>query len=226
MQNKVLDTYTIRLIKENILHILLLIFFTVLIAVYIPLQVISYFDTVKKNGTLRTEVEKLRLKRDVVITFSPTELNRLVTTLNTLLPNKEDYFSILTTLENLSQKTGFSITSYTMSIAKKQNDVVQLSIVGEGSSQASLDFMYKYNSQGGRLVTIDKIEYSPNNNKVSLVLHFYSREYKKSDTKNITGLDKNTIKRLEGMSVNPQTETTSTDSGLPINYPAKVNPFE
>lgn len=225
MTRKLFDNYMIRLLKENILYIVLLLFFIIILGVYIPFQLSDYFTLIKKNQELHNELTQYKSKQDLVMTFTPAELNDIVSILNVLLPNKEDYFSILNTVETLSQKTGFKITSYKIGIAKKSTEIIQLSITGEGGTAPLMEFLNLYHTGGGRLISIDKIDYSTRLPKVTLSLLFYSHEFKGKDISSSIAIDKKTVDEVKRLPV-PQSNQSESSNVNDLNYPVRANPFE
>lgn len=232
--NKIfLNKYGKRLFRENIYYIVLCIVFAVLIVGYIPYGVYMLIQTNQKNSGLRVDIAQLQQKHDQVVSFAPDEIDSLVSTLNTLVPSTEDYFSILHTLETLSATSGFVISSYKVAVGKTPSSAIKLSIIGEGSSDQVLAFLEEYRTSGGRLITIEKIEYSPQAPKVTLTLSFYAHNYKGSDVKDITNLNATTIQKINLIG----TQTTVSNE-LPIqgSEPAsesaetipqvRENPFE
>ena len=142
--------YVLRLIKQNIAYV----FAAALLALLIVVQVKIGFDRLyqinKDNKLLERDVKELQTKFDLLNLVVPEsgELNRYIELLNALIPNAEDYFSIIRSLELLSQKTGFIITSYTVGVKTKVKDRFKLSITGVGDTTAFLSFLENYNFAG------------------------------------------------------------------------------
>lgn len=232
--NKIfLNKYGKRLLQENIFYIVLCVVFSVLIVGYIPYSIYLLSQTNQKNDVIRTEIAQLQQKHDQVVSFAPDEIDSLVSTLNTLVPSTEDYFSILHTLEVLSIKSGFIISSYKVAVGKTPSSAIKLSIIGEGSSDQVLAFLNEYRTSGGRLITIEKIEYSPIAPKVTLTLSFYAHNYKGSDVKDITQLNATTIQKINiigtqtGTSSEPLIQESESSSESAVIIPqVKANPFE
>ncbi len=104
-------------------------------------------------------------------------------TMSRLIPSEEDYFSIIFALEEISQKTGFIISDYTINVSndtdKKKKDRISLNVKGSGRQDDFLAFLKQYNFAGGRLVTIEHVDFNNSSNtETQLVLNFYTKEVK------------------------------------------------
>ena len=167
-----------RLIRENIFYIVgnAFIFILIIITVGIGLTENSSYN--KKISSLKTELNQLQNKVNLMNTTipSPDRLDEDLNFLNTLIPNIEDYFSIIYALEKLSQKSNFVITGYTVNVEKSTAEKLKLSITGIGESQSFINFLKDYNFGGGRLITSDKIQLDPNFfGSIKIDLTFYAK---------------------------------------------------
>lgn len=228
MKNKI-KPFIRRLIKENIFYIIgnVFIFILIIITVRIGLTENSSYD--KKITALKTELNQLQDKVNLMNTTIPSsdKLDEDLKFLNTLIPNIEDYFSIIYSLEKLSQKTNFIITSYTVSVGDSTSETLRLSVTGTGDSQSFINFLKNYNFGGGRLITSDKVQLDPNFfGSIKIDLTFYTKSVSAdknlefvSDYKFFEELE--TLKSKVNFSFSNNTATNSAD----FNYQKKANPF-
>ena len=128
---------------------------------------------------LETEVTQLQAKVDLVNEnrkIDPFELDRLTVILSQLIPDSEDSFLVISTLERLSSQTGFSLERYTVNIPSSTDEKLSLTIDGSGDSESFLKLLSTYQYGGGRLVTNEELEFSPTNlRSVRLTLNFYHK---------------------------------------------------
>ena len=218
-----------RLIRENIFYIVgnVFIFILIIIAVRIGLTENSSYN--KKISSLKIELNQLQNKVNLMNTTIPSSdrLDEDLNFLNTLIPNIEDYFSIIYALEKLSQKSNFVITEYTVNVEKSTAEKLKLSVTGIGESQSFINFLKDYNFGGGRLITSDKIQLDPNFfGSIKIDLTFYSKNVPTGknlelapDYKFFEELE--TLKSKVNFSFSNNTSTNSAD----LNYPKKTNPF-
>lgn len=217
-----------RLIRENIFYIVgnAFIFILIIITVGIGLTENSSYN--KKINSLKTELNQLQNKVNLMNTTipSPDKLDEDLNFLNTLIPNIEDYFSIIYALEKLSQKSNFVITGYTVNVEKSTAEKLKLSVTGTGESQSFINFLKNYNFGGGRLITSDKIQLDPNFfGSIKIDLTFYAKNVLTG--KNLALPDDKVFEELEALKskVNFSFDSNEATNSVDLNYPKKSNPF-
>lgn len=218
-----------RLIKDNIFYIVGNIFLVVLIIVTINIGISEINNYKNKISKLQTENIQLMNKVTLMNSKIPQTaiLDQDIKFLNTLIPNAEDYFSIIYSLEKISQKSGFVITEYTVSIDKSTTEKLRLSVSGVGDSQSFLSFLRNYNFGGGRLITSDKVSLDPSfSGALKVDLTFYNKKTASAttltdspDTSIYQGLENLKIK------VNFDSETPTVVETPPLDYPKKDSLF-
>lgn len=228
MKNKI-KPFIKRLIKENIYYIIGNIFILTLIIITfrIGLSESSNYNT--KISSLKTENIGLMNKVTLMNSTIPgsEKLDEDVSFLNALIPNAEDYFSIIYALEKLSQKSGFIITDYTISISSSTLEKLRMKISGEGDSLTFVNFLKDYNFSGGRLITSDKVQLDPNfSGAIIIDLTFYSKKTVAANSLELSP-NSNIYKELETLKakVNFNFENTIASSSPNLDYPKKNNPF-
>lgn len=181
----------------------------------------------------KEEIASLKAKVDVInyerqIRNEGFDVDKLNSVLGQLVPDIEDYFSIIVALETLSQKSGFFITSYEVGISSgaKTSNQLALTIVGEGDQTVFLDFLKTYNFGGNRLITINDVSYNNIGHiEARLQATFYSGKNTQGEavaTQKLTEADKNLLKTIEDkVSLNLTSESSLGSS----NYETKSNPF-
>ncbi len=225
---KTIDIYTLRLAKENILFIVVFVLFLAIIIFFIPLQLKNYYDYQEKIKLLEQDINQLIKKQSIISSIDPKESSYLVQTLNSLIPGNEDYFSIFSTLESISAKTGFRIVSYSIKLYEKSKDKIIIKVEGEGTPDSFLKFLESYQYKGGRLITMDEITFSPGNFKTSLSLNFYTKDIKDLQQLSNLMVDKKTREKIKEISQEIESVSNiSTAEGefREIEYPTKQNPF-
>ena len=135
-----------RLLRENIYYLIGNIFIFALIVVTIRTGTTNNSNYDKKIADLKVELNQLKNKVTLMNTAIPSseKLDEDLDFLNKLIPNIEDYFSIVYALEKLSQKSNFIITSYTVSVGSSTAEKLKLNVSGTGDSQTFIDFLKNY----------------------------------------------------------------------------------
>jgi len=178
------------------------------------LEVLEAESTLLKNRTDTLKYNK-NLTQDQIDTY-----NKI---LAALIPESEDFFSIIYALDMISRQTGFIITDYTINLANTSKDKISLVVEGKGDTEAFLTFLKNYHVSGNRLITSEKIDYSGTKvTNTKIVLNLYNKKFAFHEsvvpqltTKDVATLDK--IK--EKVSLSFMDETESGD------YETRPNPF-
>ena len=226
--------YLYRLLKENILYIisfLLLIFLNILILIIGINKLINLNNEVKK---ISTEVSDLKNRYKFYFQSQDLVEEKLIEDikmLNRLIPDVEDYFSIIYALEKLSQKTGFYIISYSVDVSKSTKDKLRLSVSGVGDSVSFLNFLESYNFGGERLITSDKIEYnSQASGAIKLNLTFYNKNISLSAVGNqLYGQEipkEDIFAEIEAIKSKVDFSFSQEPVAEDFNYQKKSNPFQ
>ena len=114
----------------------------------------QYNNTQTELTQMDSKVKALNSVKNV----PPQELDDLNQLMAQLMPESEDFFSVIYAIETLSNKTGFIINTYTVDLDKSKGGKLWISIDGVGNEQVFLQFITSYPYEGGRLITIDKID--------------------------------------------------------------------
>lgn len=218
-----------RLITENIYYILGNVFLIILIFIILKVGLTENFTYKTKINSLQEENSGLKNKITLMNSAIPKSevLDEDVKFLNTLIPNVEDYFSIIYALEKISKKTNFVITDYTVNIGGSDSEKLEIDVIGKGDSQSFVDFLKNYNFMSGRLITSDKIELSPNfSGSLKINLTFYS---KKTEAGSSLEMSPNINIYNELETLKAKVSFNFDDSKVIITpsleYPKKSNPF-
>ncbi len=219
--------YLLRLVKENIVYIFSLFFLFILIVIVIKTGFDKITDSNSKIKTLTNEVNSLQSKAAFFQETIPdtAKLDEDVKLLNLLIPNIEDYFSIIYSLETLSQKTGFNVVGYSVSIGKSTPNKLRLSVTGLGDSTSFMKFLDEYNFSGSRLITSDKIELNPQlTGAIKIDLTFYNKSTSTTNT-DITP-NKKIFQELEAIKQKVNFDfSQNVQENQDLSYPKKSNPF-
>lgn len=227
MKKNLLKPYFRSLIKSHSGYILFDFIIITLAIVFCLLntpRIVKYQKTVY---ALYFEINSLkdRLNTLNASNFTNSDLKKYLLFLNKLIPNSEDYFSIIYALEEISKKTNFIINSYDVNLKQSTASKLKLTISGIGDKTAFMNFLKSYSFVGGRLITSDKIELNSQVEKeIKIDVTFYN---KKTDAKNtdqfqtalsslqeVSNLYNKVNISLKDQNINQETE-----------YPRKRNPF-
>ena len=223
-----LDYQIKRLLRENLLYIVA--FFTLVLILFfvVFLYVNQYNENVKKINSLEAEIEEYNKKRELLdfknqVVSNEVDLDYVNGVLTQLIPTKEDYFSVIAALENLSVQTNFIITSYNIIVGSSTPEKLAIIIEGQGDPNTFLEFLKEYNFAGGRLITADKIEFTQEaftGAKVNISVY----AGKPSSTKVSKTIEEDNTTLIETLLQKVKIDLKTEEFEV-SEYPTKSNPF-
>ena len=224
--------YIIASIKENVIYIL--IFFVSSLFSFIFVGIVTapkIFANNEKINQLSKEIQILKNRKEIIgAEITDEKIDLYIKFLNTMIPQEENYFSIIYALEKISQDTGFTIKSFKIDLKASKQGKLKLSIDGYGNKESFLNFLKKYKFFGGRLITAEDITLSEEDltgNKIDL--NFYSMKIEPNVTSftdtQLTNLSKD-LSEIESLTKKINFSFKSEEDNNKIeNYPKKTNPF-
>lgn len=217
-----------RIFKQNLPLFLTLLALSVVALAVVVLNVQQFKVNQEKMAALEREINTYKEKQNLLtyknqVIDTKLDLDQANLVLSQLVPTKEDYFSVLAALENLSAKTNFIITAYNIIVSESTDQKLAIVIDGEGDPNVFLEFLKEYNFSGGRLITVDKIEFSQDAAKgIKVNLNVYSG--KVSTTVNLTTPVPSNIELISSIMQKVEIQFKDEQS-LVEDYPTKQNPF-
>lgn len=221
--------YFLTLLKENALYIGANILLLVLLLFSTIINLPKLFENQKKVEILSQEIAQLQRRSDFLnsVVADTTELESDIKFLNSLIPNSEDYFSIIYALEQLSLKTNFIINSYTVDMKNSNANKLRLTVNGTGDREAFMKFLEEYNFGGDRLITSDKIELTQQlSGGIKIDLTFYNKNVTSEATIPAPQTSKY-LSEIRGLKNKVQfsLKEGTEETGLDYGYRRKTNPF-
>lgn len=225
-----INYYLLAIIKENLIYLTSLF---VIILLFIFLGFITYnkFNQLtEKNITISTEINNLKEKKELIdyqkeIKKEGIDIKEINKILSTLIPEKEDFFSVINALNEISSKTNFIITNYSINPDKTGLTKLSLVVEGRGDEESFFNFLQNYQYIGGRLITIDLINYqSKGYINVKFTVYFYSGKLNivSSSSQKLTNKEKNLLKIIKEKTAK---FFSSNEERKDLSYPTKANPF-
>ncbi|MCL4375008.1 hypothetical protein M1523_04075 [Patescibacteria group bacterium] len=179
-----------------------------------------------ETSDLHNRVNNIDTNMKVV---DPKQIDLYNRVLGMLIPDSEDYYSIINALETISLQSGFVITNYTIDAGALSQEKVTLKVEGVGDSQAFTEFLQSYQFGSGRLITNEKVEFvTAGLTSMKLSLNFYNQKYtspQDSTMSHLTVHDRNNLmKIIQKIKVNLVASGQTFDDNA-LHYQTKDNPF-
>lgn len=205
---------------------------TILSLVVIFMLVSFSYKTFKESKNqldiLQEEVALLKNRSDTLKynkTLTEDQLTTYNKILTSLIPETEDYFSIIYALETIAQQTGFEIVTYTINLSRTSPEKMSINVEGRGNLTSFLNFLQNYEYTGGRLITSERIEFSGvsfTNTRVAL--NFYNKKFTFNESV-IPQLSQKDIAKLEEIKNKVQITFKEEGEDAASDYETKSNPF-
>ena len=220
--------YVRNLIKENGIYIAglwILIALTIFVYIYNSQRFAENSD---KILTLEKEVLEYQQKAKVInaaLSVGDEALESYLQVVNSLVPDVEDYFSIVYALEEIAKKTNFVIKSYSINIKTSTKNKLQLSIVGVGNDDAFMEFLKNYTFSSGRLIAIERIELTPQfAGSMTLSVNFYNKTVEISPSEKAK-FNEDTLAQLKSIKDKITFIVKEPEEATASGYATKTNPF-
>ncbi len=216
-----------RLLKENALYAVAIVVFIVILAVVATQQVAAIVQTNQKISTIQGEIAELNKQNETIVKYSPEDLDKLVSTLNQLLPNNEDYFSIFNSLEKMGTTTGVTFNSFSSPFSGTSPDGVLVVAEASGSVSSFLSFLDQYQLAGTRVATIENVSINPPASTAVFQLKFHSKPVSLKGTgTTVPAIDDKMVKLLQQIEardggIQPTPDIAAQQS----QYQQKEDPF-
>lgn len=231
-----INYFLIKQVQKNFSFILVF-FLDILLIVFLIFFYIQKIDQFNKQKlTLEDKIKSLKTRESLIeltknLKKRNIDVELINQYLNSLIPNNEDFFLIITALENLSHETGFIIINYDLSLINTNRKRVSVAITGIGDMKTFLEFLKKYRFNSGRLITIDKIDYSPEDltrsstNEKKLYLTFYSQQ-KQPNNISLNTINDNDKKLILEILSKTKIIKKELNSNKEIEFPIREDPFQ
>lgn len=224
-----ISPYVQYLLTDNIYYIV--IAFILLISIFIvpSVTINTYSQNVEKIFTLEEELQEINSKKNALSFLSNTStinIDEYYNIVSSLIPEAENYFTIIYALNNLADLTNFNITSYSLNLKESTKNKLSIEVTGIGNQSEFLNFLREYNLGGGRLITAEEITLNAEEfSGITLRLNFYNQKSSLFQSGNINYKD--ALSKIDNLKskikFNFQSEVKKETAVE--EYPTKTNPF-
>ena len=177
MRNKI-RPYLRFLINQNLVYFLIFGVLIIVSVIIVPLFISQIKQDAVNLEKSKIEVTSLLIKQRAlqsVIDENKDDIDKDLALVTALIPDEEDFFTMIYSLDRLSKATGFTINNYTVNLVKSTGNKLSITVTGEGGSDTFLELLKTYNFAGGRLITAEKIGIDPLQQAgISLDINFYN----------------------------------------------------
>lgn len=142
-----------------------------------------------------------------------------------LVPETEDYFSVIASLERLSLRTGLEISRYALDLPEDGAERFTLSVVGTVPLEDLPRFLDTYKYGTGRLVTIDNIQVTNSaENNVRFNMSFYSKQVDEKTLSRVATLSDEDISLIQEIVTQIQKSEDQANEGRGVDTIESIIP--
>ncbi|MEX1052467.1 MAG: hypothetical protein WEC80_01305 [Patescibacteria group bacterium] len=228
-----IDPYTKSLFLQNTIYIVIAIVLLISIFIIPPLLIGGYTKNAENIFKLEEDIKEANSKKQALSFISDSkiqDINEYYNTVTAIIPETENYFSIIYSLNRLSELTNFNITSYSINLKSSTDNKVSIDVRGVGNQNQFLEFLKEYNFGGGRLITAEKISLNQKEfSGITLRLNFYNKPAGLTQRGNIdyqevlSTIDQ--IKEKVRFTIQSEEAGEGVSEEINTDYPTKTNPF-
>ena len=214
--------------SNNYMTIAVVIGILLILSGLLTYSIYSYHQVTNQVADLTQDIARLQQQNSVLQASKnilDAHLDSYNQMLSRMIPDSEDYFSIIAALEKLAAQTGFSITKYTINVVAANAHQLAISVEGKGDAEAFFKFLQDYRYQGERLITNGKIEFATGNFAATkLDLNFYSKQAG-SAAGAYRPIAQSDIALMQTIADKVNFVYKNAEDGIMPDYPTKPNPF-
>jgi len=152
------------LISKKYISVVLFIVLDIVFLVFISFLGYKIYGVYSEIQTLKTEIDQLRSSSLLIKNnkdLLEDNIGEYNTVLDSIIPDTETYFQVISAFEQLEAKTGVNIESYSINLPETTEDKMSLSLTITGTKESIETLFENYHYFGGRLMTNEKLEFNP-----------------------------------------------------------------
>ncbi|MCA9372245.1 hypothetical protein KC726_05105 [Candidatus Woesebacteria bacterium] len=98
--------------------------------------------------------------------------------LDKLIPDNEGYFELISALDQLEEKSGAHINSYSIDLEQTTQEKLSLDLELASNTSSLESFLSNYRYGSGRLITIEQIDVNPyESQNATIGIHFFHKPF-------------------------------------------------
>ena len=152
------------LISKKYISVVLFIVLDIVFLVFISFLGYKIYGVYSEIQTLKTEIDQLRSSSLLIKNnkdLLEDNIGEYNTVLDSIIPDTETYFQVISAFEQLEAKTGVNIESYSINLLETTEDKMSLSLTITGTKESIETLFENYHYFGGRLITNEKLDFTP-----------------------------------------------------------------
>ena len=152
------------LISKKYISVVLFIALDIVFLIFISYLGYKIYGVYSETQALNAEIDQLKSSSLLIKNnkdLLEDNIGQYNTALDSIIPDTETYFQVISAFEQLEAKTGVNIESYSINLPETTEDKMSLSLTITGTKESIETLFEKYHYFGGRLMTNEKLEFTP-----------------------------------------------------------------
>jgi len=152
------------LISKKYISVVLFIALDIVFLIFISYLGYKIYGVYSETQALNAEIDQLKSSSLLIKNnkdLLEDNIGQYNTALDSIIPDTETYFQVISAFEQLEAKTGVNIESYSINLSETTEDKMSLSLTITGTKESIETLFEKYHYFGGRLMTNEKLEFTP-----------------------------------------------------------------
>jgi len=151
------------LISKKYISVVLFVLLDIVFILFLAYLGYKIYGVYTETQALNAEIDQLKSSSLLIknnkdlLEENISEYNAL---LDRLIPDGETYFQVISSLEQLEDRMGVSINSYSINLSETTEEKMSLTLTISGTKQSIETLFEKYHFSSGRLMTNEKLDYS------------------------------------------------------------------
>ncbi|KXK07229.1 MAG: hypothetical protein UZ21_OP11001001149 [Microgenomates bacterium OLB22] len=167
-------TSSLRALRQNGIYILCLSVF-ILIGIFgLPRAWGRYQEVRDKLTSERKTVQELESALAVQAQYEAYDPTRLLKAVDRMMPQKEDYFKLIQSMQQLAKANGVILVTHTSPFKSKTKDMTSVSVTMRGSRTEMERVLANFTFVSGRFITMESVTYKPRERLMTFDLQYHT----------------------------------------------------
>ncbi len=151
------------LISKKYISVVLFVLLDIVFILFLVYLGYKIYGVYSETQALKAEIDQLKSSSLLIknnkdlLEDNISEYNAI---LDKMIPDSETYFQVISTLEQLEDRMGVNVESYSINLPETTEEKMSLTLTISGTKESIETLFENYRYSGGRLITNEKLEYS------------------------------------------------------------------
>lgn len=165
---------SLRVLRQNALYIVSLIVFILIGVLGLPIAWGRYQEIRDKAVSEKKIVQDLQTALAIQAQYEAFDPDRLLNVVDRMMPQKEDYFNLIQSMQQLARANGVILVAHTSPFKSKTKDVTSVTVTMRGSRAELERVLGNFSFVSGRFITVESVTYKPRERIMTFDIHYHT----------------------------------------------------